>query len=86
MEQKKELILPEVSKGEVLKVNKIEKEQKFTSPPSRYTEASLVKKMEENGIGRPSTYAQVVSTLKERGICYHGREAFCTHRAWYCCK
>ncbi|GAB6163258.1 type I DNA topoisomerase [Desulfothermus naphthae] len=63
---KKELILPEVEKGEILPLQKIEKEQKFTSPPPRYTEASLVKKMEENGIGRPSTYAQVVSTLKER--------------------
>ena len=63
---KKDLLLPQVNKGEILKLIKLEKEQKFTTPPSRYTEASLVKKMEENGIGRPSTYAQVVSTLKER--------------------
>ncbi len=63
---KKDILLPEVKKGEVLELTKLEKEQKFTSPPPRYTEATLVKKMEENGIGRPSTYAQVVSTLKER--------------------
>jgi len=63
---KKDLLLPSLKQNDILILTKLDKEQKFTTPPSRYTEASLVKKMEENGIGRPSTYAQVVSTLKER--------------------
>lgn len=63
---RKEVELPKVVENEELKLIKIEKEQKFTTPPARYTEATLVKKMEENGIGRPSTYAQIISTLKER--------------------
>ncbi len=62
----KDKLLPSLEKGETLNLLKVEKLQKFTSPPSRYTEASLVKKLEEMGIGRPSTYAQIVSTLKER--------------------
>ncbi len=62
----KDKLLPALQKGGEMELIKIEKLQKFTSPPSRYTEASLVKKLEEMGIGRPSTYAQIVSTLKER--------------------
>jgi len=61
-----ENILPELKKEELLKLVKIASEQKFTSPPSRYSEASLVKAMEENGIGRPSTYAPTISTIIER--------------------
>ena len=58
--------LPELKKGEVLEVRKLSKEQKFTQPPPRYTEATLVKELEEQGIGRPSTYASIISTLLER--------------------
>ena len=59
-------VLPEVNIGESLKQKKLNFEQKFTEPPSRYTEASLVKVLEEKGIGRPSTYAPTISTLLDR--------------------
>lgn len=58
--------LPDLVIGDVLKQLKLNKEQKFTEPPARYTEASLVKVMEEKGIGRPSTYAPTISTLEDR--------------------
>ena len=59
-------ILPEVKIGEKIIINEIIDEQHFTSPPPRYSEASLVKKMEELGIGRPSTYASIISVLSNR--------------------
>lgn len=60
--------LPQLVKGEGLDLVKpLHKEQKFTQPPPRYTEASLVKALEENGIGRPSTYAPIITTIQERG-------------------
>ncbi len=59
--------LPEFKEGEVLKSTSLEKIQKFTNPPLRYNEARLIKKMEELGIGRPSTYAVTIDTLKTRG-------------------
>lgn len=58
--------LPEVAKGETLGYRQAEKEQHFTQPPPRYTEATLVKALEERGIGRPSTYATIVSTILTR--------------------
>ena len=58
-----EVILPEMHEGDILEAGKISAECKFTAPPARYTEASLVKKLEELGIGRPSTYAPTISTL-----------------------
>ncbi len=60
-------ILPEVKEGEALDPVKVEAKQHFTEPPPRYTEASLVKKLEELGIGRPSTYASILQTLRDRG-------------------
>jgi len=60
-------ILPPVKKGIPLYYNTISATQKFTIPPPRYTEASLVKKLEELGIGRPSTYAPTISTIQNRG-------------------
>lgn len=60
-------LLPEVVEGQILPLDTIESEQKFTQPPSRYSEASLVKEMEEKGIGRPSTYAPTISTILSRG-------------------
>ena len=62
-----EKFLPELKEGDVLKCNDINPEQHFTKPPPRYTEASLVKKLEEEGIGRPSTYAPTISTVQQRG-------------------
>ncbi len=58
--------LPHMETGEVLDVEKIYGEQHFTEPPPRYSEASLVKTLEEYGIGRPSTYASIISTLQDR--------------------
>ena len=58
--------LPPLEKGDEVKLRKIRAEQHFTEPPPRYTEASLVKALEEHGIGRPSTYASIISTLRQR--------------------
>ena len=58
--------LPDLTVGEKAAASKLEKEQHFTQPPARYTEATLVKAMEEKGVGRPSTYAATVSTIQDR--------------------
>lgn len=63
--------LPIMEIGEKLKFNELSMEQKFTKPPARYTEASLVKEMEEKGIGRPATYAMTITTLDTRGYTAH---------------
>ncbi len=65
-EVKVESQLPDIQEGDVLKLDAIRSEQHFTEPPPRYSEASLVKAMEEYGIGRPSTYASIMSTLVRR--------------------
>ena len=59
--------LPELLEGETLKLNALEPNQHFTQPPARYTEASIIKALEENGIGRPSTYAPTITTVIQRG-------------------
>lgn len=59
-------LFPPVEEGDILNLNSLTKEQKFTRPPLRYTDASLVKVMEEKGIGRPSTYASIISVLTKR--------------------
>lgn len=61
-----EKLLPPLKEGDVIDLNKIRPEQHFTEPPPRYSEASLVKALEEYGIGRPSTYAAIISTLQHR--------------------
>lgn len=66
-EETKDLILPEFILNEKINANEIVKEQHFTKPPARYTEAKLIKEMEELGIGRPSTYAKTMDNLKTRG-------------------
>ncbi len=65
-EEEKEASLPELSVGEEVKKEKIDPKQSFTEPPPRYTEASLVKALEEKGIGRPSTYSPTITTILER--------------------
>ena len=60
-------ILPPLDEGETLVLNDIKLDQKFTKPPSRYSEAALVKELEKKGIGRPSTYANIISTIQDRG-------------------
>ena len=66
-EEKKEGLLPELEIGRRLNAKEIKPVQHFTQPPSRYTEASLVKTLEEKGIGRPSTYSPTISTIIDRG-------------------
>ncbi|MGB3383578.1 MAG: type I DNA topoisomerase [Marinomonas sp.] len=60
-------ILPDVSKGETLSLESLLPEQHFTKPSARFSEASLVKELEKRGIGRPSTYASIISTIQDRG-------------------
>tara|TARA_B100001113_G_scaffold142647_1_gene116758 strand:- start:421 stop:2814 length:2394 start_codon:yes stop_codon:yes gene_type:complete len=60
-------ILPPLEEGETLNLSDIKLDQKFTKPPSRYSEAALVKELEKKGIGRPSTYANIISTIQDRG-------------------
>jgi DNA topoisomerase I len=66
-EEEKNLLLPEIKKEDKVKLVELKKEQKFTKPPSRYNVASIIKELEEKGIGRPSTYASIISTIQDRG-------------------
>ncbi|MDY6825273.1 MAG: type I DNA topoisomerase [Thermodesulfobacteriota bacterium] len=59
--------LPELTESEILKMLALDPKQHFTAPPPRFSEASLVKELEENGIGRPSTYATILSTIRDKG-------------------
>jgi DNA topoisomerase-1 len=59
-------LLPDIAEGDIVDLDELRPEQHFTEPPPRYTEASLVKALEEYGIGRPSTYASIIATLKNR--------------------
>ncbi len=65
-EEQEEGMLPELQKNQEVKLKKLEPKQSFTEPPARYTEASLVKALEEKGIGRPSTYSPTITTILER--------------------
>jgi DNA topoisomerase-1 len=65
-EDEAERRLPELSNGEALRLEKLDPQQKFTQPPPRFNEASLVKTLEEKGIGRPSTYASIINTIQDR--------------------
>lgn len=70
-------VLPEMTKGEALELIRLDPSQHFTKPPARFTEASLVKEMEKRGIGRPSTYAAIISTIQDRGyVTLHNRRFY----------
>ncbi len=75
-DDEKDVLLPELEVGEKLSLKDIEPEQHFTQPPPRYTEASLVKTLEELGIGRPSTYAPTISTILSRGYVILEKKVF----------
>lgn len=70
-------ILPELTTGQVVYLLQLFPEQHFTQPPPRYTEASLIKTLEEHGIGRPSTYAPIVSTIQQRGYVEKADKRLC---------
>ena len=63
----KDTILPSMEEGETMDAQSVTPSQHFTEPPKRYTEATLIKKLEEDGIGRPSTYAMIIDTIQQRG-------------------
>jgi DNA topoisomerase I len=70
-------VLPEMKEGEGLKLIQLDPSQHFTKPPARYSEASLVKELEKRGIGRPSTYAAIISTIQDRGyVTVHNRRFY----------
>ena len=78
-DEEKETILPVVNEGEELSLKEINKNQHYTMPPPRYTEASLVKKLEELGIGRPSTYASIIKVLQDRDYVVLDKKRFNPH-------
>lgn len=65
-----DVLLPDMAVGDVLTLKQLEPKQHFTKPTARYTEASLVKELEKQGIGRPSTYASIISTIQDRGYAH----------------
>ena len=74
--KEKDVVLPEVSKGDALDLSAVLPDQHFTEPPPRYNEASLVKTLEEKGIGRPSTYAPIIETILARGYVQRVEKTF----------
>lgn len=75
-EEVSDMSLPTLEKGDVLDLDKLEPKQNFTQPPARFTEASLIKLMEEMGIGRPSTYSPTISTILSRGYVVLEKKSF----------
>ena len=69
--------LPSLSANEVLDLHQLKPDQHFTQPPPRFTEASLIKELEEQGIGRPSTYVPIISTIQDRGYVQTGAAPLC---------
>ncbi len=74
------IALPIMNKGDILQVSEITATERFTQHPARYTEASLVRKLEELGIGRPSTYAPTISTIQQRGYVEKGNKSGTTRK------
>lgn len=75
-DEERGLTLPRLSKGETLKLNDLRPNQHFTEPPPRYSEATLVKALEEKGIGRPSTYAQIMTVIQDREYVEKAQDRF----------
>ncbi|WP_422485150.1 type I DNA topoisomerase [Gudongella sp. DL1XJH-153] len=75
-EEVSDMSLPSMLKDDILKLDKLEPKQNFTQPPARFTEASLIKLMEEMGIGRPSTYSPTISTILSRGYVVLDKKSF----------
>ncbi len=71
-----DVFLPEVTAGDPLSLVKVDPTQKFTNPPARYSEAGLIKELEKRGIGRPSTYAAIISTIQDRGYVVKEEKSF----------
>jgi len=71
-----DVFLPEVTAGDLLSLVKVDPTQKFTNPPARYSEAGLIKELEKRGIGRPSTYAAIISTIQDRGYVVKEEKSF----------
>ena len=80
-EDEESAALPLLQEEQALKLIELLPRQHFTQPPPRYTEATLVKEMEEKGIGRPSTYASIIGTIQERGYVLLRRRSF-VRQAW----
>jgi DNA topoisomerase I len=66
-QKEEDRVLPDIKVGEILTLEKLDPQQHFTKPPARFSEAALVKELEKKGIGRPSTYASIISTIQDRG-------------------
>lgn len=71
-----DVFLPEVVSGETLSLIKVDPMQKYTNPPARYSEAGLIKELEKRGIGRPSTYAAIITTIQDRGYATKEEKSF----------
>jgi DNA topoisomerase-1 len=71
-----DVFLPEVATGEALSLIKVDPTQKFTNPPARYSEAGLIKELEKRGIGRPSTFAAIITTIQDRGYVVKEEKSF----------
>ena len=83
MENREENILPELTEGQEVKLNELKSEQHFTEPPPRFSEATLIKVLEEQGIGRPSTYAPTIDTLIQRNYVQLENRRFAPEEAGY---
>ena len=75
-EEYTDVTMPDLVEGQELKLKKLEPKQHFTEPPPRYTEATLVKALEEKGIGRPSTYSPIISTIQDRNYVVKDKKLF----------
>lgn len=71
-----DVFLPDLNAGQALSLIKVDPTQKFTNPPARYSEAGLIKELEKRGIGRPSTYAAIISTIQDRGYVVKEEKSF----------